>query len=56
MGRVEAKLDMLLEDMKVVKHQTQENAKANSQAEANFKTLFNWKSVIEERVSALERK
>lgn len=56
MGRIEAKLDRLIVDMETIKKQNHESAKANSQAEANFKTLFNWKMNIEERVTAIERK
>lgn len=56
MGRIEAKLDRLIIDMETIKAQNHESAKANSQAEANFKTLFTWKSAIEERMTAIERK
>jgi len=55
MGRFEQKLDGLIVDVKEIKKQNLENAKANSQTEERFKTLFNWKNDIDGRIKALER-
>lgn len=55
MGRFEAKLDRLIADMETIKAQNNESIKANSRADENFKTLFKWKPVIEDRLSIMER-
>lgn len=56
MGKIEAKIDRLITDVESIKQQNIENAKANSQAEERFKTLFSWKDDIDGRVKTLERK